>query len=310
MTQASETGTTAEAPSPTARDGGGQEHDGGDRAGKRRDQDGGGRDLSGKVAVVTGGASGIGRGIAEELTKRGCRVVVADIDEAGVTAVAGELGARGLVVDVADADSVARLAEQVVAEFGAVHIVCNNAGVGPSGAVSELSLEDWRWIFDVNFFGVVHGTHAFLPHLRTNGSWGHIVNTSSMSLLAPPVGVGSYVATKAAVLGMSEVLAKELAEEGADIGVTALLPGPVTTNIKDSLRHRAAPAGRTALRDIDLRAERSGLRFIEPREVGVLVAEAIVHNRLYAVTHDEWLPPVAQRHEAIEESFAWAASLV
>src|SRR5699024_6883254 len=203
------------------------------------------RDLTGKVAVVTGGASGIGRGIGAELVGRGCRVVLADIDEAAVAATAAELGAVGLAVDVTDPAGVARLADRVVAEFGAVHILCNNAGVGPSGAVADLSLEDWRWIFDVNFFGVVHGTHAFLPHLRANGTWGHVVNTSSLSLLAPPPGVGSYVATKAAVLGMSEVLATELAAEGVDIGVTALLPGPVTTNIRNSLRHRPTPAGET-----------------------------------------------------------------
>lgn len=267
------------------------------------------RSLTGKVAVVTGGASGIGRGIATELIDRGCRVVLADLDATSLEATATELDATGVVTDVTDPDSMTRLAERVLDEHGTVHIVCNNAGVGPAGAIAGLTLADWRWMFDVNLFGVVHGIRAFLPYLLDSGEWGHVVNTSSMSLLAPPLRVGAYVAAKAAVLGLSEVLAKELADDGADVGVTALMPGPVTTNIKHSLKHRPASAGDSALVDMDLAATRSSVRFVDPADVGVMVAESILQNQLYAVTHDEWLPPVAERHAAIQESFHWVERL-
>lgn len=267
------------------------------------------RKLDGKVAVVTGGASGIGRGIGTELARRGCRLVLADIDADGVACTAAELGAMAVVTDVTSSDSVFDLAARVHEEYGTVHIVCNNAGVGPAGAVADLTMHDWRWMFDVNFFGVVHGVQAFLPHLLRNDDWGHIVNTSSMSLLAPPPRISAYVATKAAVLGLSEVLAKELAEDGANVGVTALLPGPVQTNIRHSLMHRPHSAQQGGLADLDLAATRSTLRFVTPDDVGRMVAEAVVENRLYAVTHGEWLPPVAERHTAMEESFAWVANL-
>lgn len=268
------------------------------------------RSLTGTVAVVTGGASGIGRGIAAELTTRGCRVVLADVDADALQQTAAELDATPVVADVTDPDSVAALADRTLDEHGTVHIVCNNAGVGPTGAIADLTVADWRWMFDVNLFGVVHGIQAFLPHLLANGEWGHIVNTSSMSLLAPPPGIGAYVATKAAVLGLSEVLAKELAEDEADVGVTALMPGPVTTNIKNSLRHRPSPGEHTALTDMDLAATRPSVRFVDPADVGVMVAESILERRLYAVTHDEWLPPVTQRHEHIQESFEWVGHLM
>jgi NAD(P)-dependent dehydrogenase (short-subunit alcohol dehydrogenase family) len=255
-------------------------------------------EFPGTTAVVTGGASGIGRGLALAFQEAGCSVVLADVDEAALAVTARELGVLGVRTDVTDPDSVAALADRAVAEYGAVHVVCNNAGVGPFGPVAGLGLDDWRWVLDVNLSGVVHGIQAFLPVLERNPDWGHIVNTSSMSVLVTPPGVAPYVASKAAVLGLSEVLAAELAAAGSRVGVTALLPGAVHSNIKNSLRTRP-PAAASGLYDVDLE-ETGRLRFIEPEEVGTMVVEAVRSNELYVVTHGEFRERIAERHARIE----------
>jgi NAD(P)-dependent dehydrogenase (short-subunit alcohol dehydrogenase family) len=261
-------------------------------------------DIADRTAVVTGAASGIGRGIAEQLIAEGARVVLADIDEDRVREVARELGGVGVGVDVSDAKSVQALADEVVSRFGGVDIVVNNAGVGPDGRIATLTLDDWRWILDVNFMGVVHGVHSFLPHLRSNPRGGHIVNTASMAVFLPLEGLGPYVASKMAVLGMSQVLAAELATDGIPVGVSVLLPGPVRTNIRESLRHR--PAGQVGgLADVDLeQAEAAaGLRWIDPIDAGRIVTRAIQGDDFLAVTHPEWWPQVAERNAVTEAVF-------
>ncbi len=258
-------------------------------------------EFSGTTAVVTGGASGIGRGLARAFLAAGCSVVIADVDEAALAETARELGVLGVRTDVTDPDSVAALADRAVAEYGEVHVVCNNAGVGPFGPVARLGLEDWRWVLDVNLYGVIHGIQAFLPVLERNADWGHVVNTSSMSVLVAPPNVAPYVASKAAVLGISEVLAAELAEAGSRVGVTALLPGAVHSNIKTSLRARPGSAA-TGLYDVDLE-ETGRLRFIEADEVGAMVVDAVRANELYAVTHGEFRDRTAERAARIEAAF-------
>ncbi|MGK5115668.1 MULTISPECIES: SDR family NAD(P)-dependent oxidoreductase [unclassified Geodermatophilus] len=258
-------------------------------------------EFPGTTAVVTGGASGIGKGLARAFLDAGCSVVIADVDEAALAATARELGVLGVRTDVTDPDSVAALADRAVAEFGEVHVVCNNAGVGPFGPVARLGLDDWRWVLDVNLYGVVHGIQAFLPVLERNADWGHIVNTSSMSVLVTPPNVAPYVASKAAVLGISEVLAAELAEAGSRVGVTALLPGAVHSNIKASLRTRPA-TGPSGLYDVDL-AEAGRLRFIEPEEVGTRVVDAVRAGELYVVTHGEFRDRAAERSARIDAAF-------
>jgi NAD(P)-dependent dehydrogenase (short-subunit alcohol dehydrogenase family) len=258
-------------------------------------------EFAGTTAVVTGGASGIGRGLARAFLDAGCSVVIADVDEAALAATARELGVLGVRTDVTDPDSVAALADRAVAEYGEVHVVCNNAGVGPFGPVSRLGLADWRWVLDVNLYGVVHGIQAFLPVLERNPDWGQIVNTSSMSVLVAPPNVAPYVASKAAVLGISEVLAGELAAAGSRVGVTALLPGAVHSNIKTSLRTRPATEG-SGLYDVDL-AETGRLRFIEPEEVGAMVVEAVRANDLYVVTHGEFRDRAAERAARLQAAF-------
>ncbi|MEU2348899.1 SDR family NAD(P)-dependent oxidoreductase [Modestobacter sp. NPDC049651] len=250
----------------------------------------------GTTAVVTGGASGIGKGLARAFRDAGCAVVIGDLDGDALAATAEELGVLGVPTDVGDPGSVAALAERAVAEHGEVHVVCANAGVGPVGAVADLTLEDWRWMLQVNLFGVVHTVHAFLPVLQRNPDWGHLVVTSSMSALCPPPGLGAYVAAKAGVLGLTEVLAAELA--GSPVGTTVLLPGAVRTNIKDSLRTRP-PGAPGALTDHDLAASGRPHRWLEPDEVAAAVVTAVRDGQPYVVTHPEWLPVAGQRLDRI-----------
>lgn len=261
-------------------------------------------EIAGKVAVVTGGASGIGRGIAEELIARGARVVIADINGERLLPVAEEIGAVGVRTDVTDPESVQALADAVLERFGRVDIVVNNAGVGPTAPIKDLTLADWRWMIDVNLWGVINGIHVFLPLLRANPDGGHIVNTASMAVFNPLPGLGPYTAAKMGVQGLSEVLAMELEAEGSRVHVSILPPGPVRTNIKESLNYR--PAGETGgLRadDLEAKPEAQQLRWVTPSVAGAIVARAIENDDLYALTHPDWWDRVAGRIEAIKAEF-------
>ncbi len=258
--------------------------------------------VTGGIAVVTGGASGIGRGIAEELLAAGATPVLADIDEASLAATADELGVHGVAVDVADPASVADLARRVLELHGRVDIVVNNAGVGPQAPISDLTLDDWRWLLDINLFGVIHGVHAFLPLLRANPHGGHLVNTSSMAAFAPPKGLGAYAVAKFGVLALTEVLDAELRAEGSSVRATVLVPGSVRTNIATGSL-RGGPTGETAFRTFDPSAAIGGLHWREPREVGRVVVRAILADELYAITHPEQWPRIAERTARIEAAF-------
>jgi NAD(P)-dependent dehydrogenase (short-subunit alcohol dehydrogenase family) len=264
-------------------------------------------ELEGKVAVVTGGASGIGKGIAHALISEGMQVVIADIEDGALQATASELGATGIQCDVSKADSVAALATQVVERFGTAHVVANNAGIGPIGNIADLTLDDWKWIVDVNLWGVIHGIHHFLPILKANEDGGHIVNTSSMAGLVPTPGLGSYVLTKYGVLGLTETLAQELAAEDSKVGATVLCPGTIHTNIATSSRNR--PEGNEGnLRDVDISREgsemdMSSVRWMIPIEVGAIVVDAIRRGELYAITHPEWWGMVEDRFQRIAAAF-------
>jgi len=261
------------------------------------------QELKGKVAVVTGGASGIGRGIATQLIRAGARVVIADIEADALARTAGEIGATGIRTDVSNADSVARLAHEVQRRFGTAHIVCNNAGVGSVAPIAEMKLADWQWLINVNLWGVIHGVHAFLPMLKANADGGHIVNTSSMGGLATMPGLGGYAVTKFAVVALSETLALELADERSKVGVTVLCPGTVRTNIARSTRNRPAHLeGR--LVDVDLQHSHFGatLRWLDPEAVGDVVVQAILRGDLYAFTHPDMKAPVLERHRRIADA--------
>lgn len=259
--------------------------------------------VEGAVAVVTGGGSGIGRGIAQQLVANGARVAIADIDASTVEATAEEIGAHPIVADVSDLASVEAMADAVVERFGRVDIVVNNAGVGPFARIADLTMDDWRWIIDVNLYGVIHGVHVFLPILESNADGGHIVNTSSMAAFTPFTTLGSYAVTKFGVTALTEVLQAELEESGSKVRATLLVPGSVRTDIARSTRHRQDGAG-GALRDakIDLSFSNSA-RWLDPVDVGRIVVRAIEADDPYAITHPERWPAVEARFGRIREAF-------
>jgi NAD(P)-dependent dehydrogenase (short-subunit alcohol dehydrogenase family) len=266
-------------------------------------------DLRGKVAVVTGGASGIGKGIAVKLAEESMRVVIADIERSALEETAAEIGAAAIHVDVSDLTSVEALADEVADRFGTAHVVCNNAGVGPMAPVRDLKIEDWRWMIDVNLYGVIHGVQAFLPVLAANADGGHIVNTASMAGLVAQPRQAAYSVTKFGVVALTETLAAELAADESRVGVTVLCPGTVHTSIGTSTRNRQAWYEGGGLRDVDLAQEDNpGRRWITPEEVGAAAVRAIKRGDLYAMTHPERYAQVARRHEAIAAAFRRAAA--
>ena len=201
--------------------------------------------------------------------------------------------------DVGDASSVAALADQVCDRFGTVHVLCNNAGVGGGGQIADLTLADWKWVLDVNLWGVIHGLHSFLPRLLANPDGGHVVNTASMAGLFASAGMGPYNATKFAVVAISETLSKELQAAGSSVGVSVLCPGFVRTNIFDSQRNRPA-ALRNATKAVgDARVRNDILkRFLEtamdPADVAEHVRDAIVEDRFWITTHPEFFNAVTR----------------
>lgn len=256
--------------------------------------------ITGRVAVVTGGASGIGRGIAEALIEAGAKVVVADVEAEPLFTTAAEIGATAVRTDVSSFDDVRALAEATLEQFGRVDILCNNAGVGHLAPFDDLTSADFKWVIDVNIWGVVNGMTTFLPIIRDTSDAGWIVNTASMAGLFNVPGMAAYALSKAAVVALTETVAQELAVEGGRVGVSVLVPGLVRSAIGDSERNR--PDGRrTAPPQLD---QIPPGRMLEPLEVGRDVVDSIRHRRLYIVTHPEMLPVVAQRHRRIEAAFA------
>jgi len=192
-------------------------------------------DLTGRAAVVTGAASGIGLAVSEAFLAAGMRVLMTDRDEARLAEESGRLAAAGevhaLVVDVTDPESVERAAATAVERFGALNVAVNNAGIVLGGNSWELSLEDWHCVVDVNLFGVIHGIHAFVPRIIASGEPGWVVNTASMAAVRAVPGIAPYTATKHGVLGISDVMRKELEIAGAPIGVSVVMPGGIRTNM-------------------------------------------------------------------------------
>ena len=269
------------------------------------------RELNGKIAVITGGGSGIGRAMALAFADEGMDIAIGDIERGPAEAVADEARAKGrraiaVVCDVTDLDSVRALAEATKAEFGAFHVVCNNAGVVAGGPTPTLTESDWAWVLDVDLQGVVNGILAFLPGLVEQGE-GHIVNTASIAGLiavAAP-GVISYTAAKYGVVGITETLHAELG--GLGIGASALCPGVVNTRIGESARNRPASAGGpvTAPRaPIEFPPGMEAPRIIganvqEPETIAARVVEGVKNNDLYIVTHPETRGAVEERFAAI-----------
>ena len=268
------------------------------------------KDLDGRVAVVTGGASGIGLGLARKLKAEGMQLVIADIEPGPLEAAAAELGAVAVRTDVSDYESVQALAQEVERRFGRVDLVVNNAGIGSIAKISDMKISDWRWMLGVNLMGVIHGVNVFLPRLLANPAGGHIVNTSSMSGLATLPRLGGYGVSKYGIMALSEALAMELEMDGAKVGVTVLCPGPVRSNIKNSSRNRPAGLDAGALADTDIEKEPIGveMRWIEADDAGDVVVRAVKRGDFYALTHPEMTDRVEARFHAIAEAFRVAAA--
>jgi len=265
------------------------------------------KDLQGKVAVVTGGASGIGKAVAAKAAGEGMKVVIADIEEGALKDAERELAGGGADVlavqcDVAEGDSVRALRDRALDRFGAVHLVHNNAGVGLGGPIWEVPESDWRWILGVNLWGVVHGIAAFVPLLVEQGE-GHVVNTASIAGLASAPFLGPYNASKQAVVAMSETLYKDLQAGGVTgVGVSVLCPGFVQTRIAESDRNRPAWAPDREVEGApEMRAAIQAMveGGITTASVADAVLDAVRNDTFYILTHPELDEAVRTRFEDI-----------
>jgi NAD(P)-dependent dehydrogenase (short-subunit alcohol dehydrogenase family) len=269
------------------------------------------KDLKGKVAVITGGASGIGFVTARSLARDGVKLVLADIEEralAGAVATLNAEGAEavGVVTDVGDREAVDRLADQAWSRFGAVHIVFNNAGVAVFGPVQDMTHVDWQWVMRVNLWGPIHGVEAFVPRLIAQKQGGHVLFTASFAGLVGNRNLGPYSVSKAAVVSLAECVAKDVKEHG--IGVSVVCPMRVSTNIGESHRNRPTELGGPVVRyahgDRDEGALEGRVLKLDP--VGDLIVEAIRRDDLYVLTHKETETFVARRFERIRAATARA----
>ena len=267
------------------------------------------------VAVITGAASGIGRGLAERFAAEGMKVVLADIEEEPLAKLEADLKAHGatvltVITDVSNATEVENLAERTLNVFGGVHILCNNAGVVCSRPVWEHTLADWEWMLGVNLWGVIHGIRAFVPRMLAQGNECHIVNTASILGLVDGSGEGIYKVSKHGVVALSETLAAELAQKEANIQVHVLCPGWVRTGILESARNRPdtlrnpAETERPQEEPViggsrNTRAEmEAGL---SPLEVAAHVYNAIQDGTFYIHTHPEHKAWIRERMARILE---------
>ena len=263
--------------------------------------------VEGKVAVVTGGASGIGLALARRFGRAGMKVVLGDIEGDVLDEVATGLRGEGVevaaqVCDVSDAAQVEALRDTALEAFGTVHVVCNNAGVGGGGPLEGLTDNDWQWVLGVNLWGVIHGIRTFLPVLKEHGD-GHVVNTASVAGLFAAPYMGPYTVSKFGVVALSETLFHELRMSGSTVGVSVLCPAWVRTRIHESARNRpdhlldhesgAVEPGTLALLESVIE---SGMA---PDEVADHVLSAVLDARFYILTHDDSTAAVRARTEAI-----------
>jgi NAD(P)-dependent dehydrogenase (short-subunit alcohol dehydrogenase family) len=266
--------------------------------------------FKGKTAFVTGGASGIGLGLCRAFGRRGMNVAIADVEAAACAQAVETLRSEGIPVigvtcDVSDRESLAAAAAKTFSTFGNVHILCNNAGVSRAGPIEGIAASDWDWVIGVNLKGFVHGLQIFVPHMKAHGEEGHIANTASMNGVVGAPLAGPYCATKFAAVGISEVLAAELA--GSPIGVSVLCPSWVKT---DNGRNRPAHFGGPISLDIDGGNAERNKRYaaalangLDPAYVAELVCEAIEARRLYVFTHADRRIDVERRFELMMDGF-------
>jgi NAD(P)-dependent dehydrogenase (short-subunit alcohol dehydrogenase family) len=269
------------------------------------------REFRGRTAVITGAASGLGWEFSRRAVSLGMNVVMADVDAPLLERCAKLLSAEGALVlpvltDVADASQVDLLADRAFAQFGAVHLLFNNAGVAPVGLLWETPVEDWKWAMGVNVMGVANGIRSFIPRMLGQGESSHVVNTASVAGLIAPTTMGLYNATKHAVVAISETLYHDLKAVGSRTGVTVLCPAFVPTGIADSDRNRPASL-RPQRHDSSEQTRKAKLALeravssgrLSAAEVAKLAFEAVEEDRFYALTHPAILSSVKARHDAI-----------
>lgn len=267
------------------------------------------KEFRGRVAVVTGAASGIGRALAERFAKEGMKVVLADVEAEALDEAAHEIEATGAKVlavrtDVSRAADVERLGKVTVDSLGAVHVICNNAGVAASGLSWMCTVDDWRWVLGVNLWGVIHGVRVFTPLILSHGGEGHIVNTASMAGMISGPGMAMYNVSKHGVVTLSETLQHELTMLGSPVRVSVLCPGFVNTRIFDAARNRppeladTAPPlpGSEAMEQLGRQLLASGS---PPSLVADAVLDAIRAERFYVFPHPEWKERIRDRMEDI-----------
>jgi len=269
------------------------------------------KEFQGKVAVITGGASGIGRSMAERFAEEGMKIVLADIEIEALHKAEAEMKADGAEVlavqcDISKAHDVKMLAQKTVEAYDTAHILCNNAGVGMTGFTWEIDLEDWDWVMGVNLYGVIYGLHYFVPIMLENGEDCHIINTSSMAGLTSGLNMSPYFVTKHGVVAVSETLHKELETLGSSINVSVLCPAWVDTKINESDRNRPKGAvevdesngSASEFREMVAQALKQGLR---PEDVAQMVFEAIENEEFYILPHPHWKDHIQTRLTDIME---------
>ncbi|MFP6836650.1 MAG: SDR family NAD(P)-dependent oxidoreductase [Pseudomonadales bacterium] len=271
------------------------------------------QDLAGRIAVVTGGGSGIGKALAMAFANQGMHVVISDIDRAAAEAAAGEvqaIGVKALAVetDVVNPDSITELADAVYAEFGNAHIICNNAGVVTFKLAQDMTDVDWDWVLDVDLYGVIYGVLEFLPRMLASGEPGHFVNTASIAGVIPGVtpGIIAYTAAKHGVVGLSEAMQLDLAD--TDIDVTVVCPGGVATRIADAERNRQARYGGPATLE-PIPGDNTPHDILQPDQMAQHVLAAIRDKRLYVLSHPDLQPPLEARYERLFASIDAFASV-
>ena len=274
------------------------------------------KDFNGRVAVITGGASGIGLGMARAFGQRGMKLVLADVDAATLNGAVEELKAEGIeavgqTCDVSELEQVEALAEFTMSTHGAVHLLCNNAGVGLTTSTMNINLKDWKWIIDVDLWGPIFGVKVFCPLIEAQGE-GHICSTSSMAGLTSSRSLGAYNVAKHGVVALMSTLERELRSRKSNVTASVLCPGPISTNIssnsvktrpeKENKRKREETPESKAIAERKMQKIQALLEEgMQPIEVGNLVADSIQDNKFWILTHPQWTPTLERELAAMQE---------
>ncbi|HJP16620.1 MAG TPA: SDR family NAD(P)-dependent oxidoreductase [Acidimicrobiales bacterium] len=271
------------------------------------------KNINGKVAVITGGASGLGKAFAKRLGEAGMKLALADVEVPVLEETVADLRSNGIEVigvpcDVSSAQSMKNFSETVLAEFGEVHVLCLNAGVASGGPIVESSLEEWRWVLGVNLYGIIHGLDAFLPGLVEQNE-GHIVMTASIAGHTSFANLASYNASKHATVTIAETLFAEMKEAKSDVGVSCLCPGFVSTNIFTSDRNQpeelqtslAEPPSEEEVNQREAALEWLRANALQPEFVADLVYDAIIEKHFWIFTEESHTQAIAARHKEIQE---------